>query len=94
MTRIFILFSLFLIKSGIIFGQTKLPNIIILLSDDQGWGDLSINGNKNLNRDESNVIHFFQSIPAPMIVIMIMIVMLEIGMCAYVYISLDKFADF
>lgn len=25
------------------------PNIIIILSDDQGWGDLSINGNKNLN---------------------------------------------
>lgn len=25
------------------------PNIIIILSDDQGWGDLSINGNKNLS---------------------------------------------
>lgn len=24
------------------------PNILIILSDDQGWGDLSINGNKNL----------------------------------------------
>ena len=24
------------------------PNIIIILTDDQGWGDLSINGNKNL----------------------------------------------
>jgi arylsulfatase A-like enzyme len=24
------------------------PNIIVILSDDQGWGDLSINGNKNL----------------------------------------------
>lgn len=25
------------------------PNIVIFLSDDQGWGDLSINGNQNLN---------------------------------------------
>ncbi|MBI9071797.1 MAG: arylsulfatase [Melioribacteraceae bacterium] len=25
------------------------PNVIIVLSDDQGWGDLSINGNKNLS---------------------------------------------
>ena len=28
--------------------KPKRPNIIIILSDDQGWGDLSINGNKNL----------------------------------------------
>ena len=27
----------------------KPPNIIIFLTDDQGWGDLSINGNKDLN---------------------------------------------
>src|SRR5213082_2327026 len=24
------------------------PNIVIILADDQGWGDLSINGNTNL----------------------------------------------
>ncbi|MBT4691714.1 MAG: sulfatase-like hydrolase/transferase, partial [Planctomycetaceae bacterium] len=24
------------------------PNILIVLTDDQGWGDLSLNGNKNL----------------------------------------------
>lgn len=29
--------------------HTKKPNVIIILSDDQGWGDLSINGNKNLS---------------------------------------------
>src|SRR5438105_3708692 len=26
----------------------KRPNIMIILADDQGWGDLSINGNTNL----------------------------------------------
>ncbi len=25
------------------------PNIVVILADDQGWGDLSINGNKNLS---------------------------------------------
>jgi len=29
--------------------NTDLPNVIMILSDDQGWGDLSINGNTNLN---------------------------------------------
>ena len=24
------------------------PNILVILSDDQGWGDLSLNGNTNL----------------------------------------------
>ncbi len=28
--------------------ETKKPNIIIILADDQGWGDLSITGNTNL----------------------------------------------
>ena len=25
------------------------PNVIVFLTDDQGWGDLSINGNSNLS---------------------------------------------
>src|ERR1035437_7330034 len=25
------------------------PNIVIILADDQGWGDLSVNGNSNLS---------------------------------------------
>ncbi len=30
--------------------QSKIPpNIIIILSDDQGWGDLSVSGNKNIS---------------------------------------------
>ena len=28
---------------------TQNPNIILIMSDDQGWGDLSINGNQNLH---------------------------------------------
>src|SRR3990172_10083537 len=24
------------------------PNVVVILSDDQGWGDLSVNGNTNL----------------------------------------------
>ncbi|MCL4782016.1 MAG: arylsulfatase [Bryobacterales bacterium] len=29
-------------------GQKRSPNLVIILADDQGWGDLSINGNRNL----------------------------------------------
>ena len=29
--------------------ESKAPNIIVILTDDQGWGDLSLNGNTNLN---------------------------------------------
>jgi hypothetical protein len=24
------------------------PNVVVVLTDDQGWGDLSLNGNRNL----------------------------------------------
>ena len=27
----------------------KQPNVVIILADDQGWGDLSVNGNTNLS---------------------------------------------
>ncbi len=27
----------------------KRPNVLVVLTDDQGWGDLSVNGNKNLD---------------------------------------------
>jgi arylsulfatase A-like enzyme len=30
-------------------GESRKPNIVIFLSDDQGWGDLSISGNTNLS---------------------------------------------
>lgn len=33
--------------AGPLFGRA--PNIVVVLSDDQGWGDLSLNGNRNLS---------------------------------------------
>ncbi len=47
--KIIFFFTFLFINVGSIYAQTKQPNVIILLSDDQGWGDLSINGNKNLS---------------------------------------------
>ncbi len=32
-----------------LFSASKPPNIVIILADDQGWGDLSVNGNTNLS---------------------------------------------
>ena len=29
--------------------QAKPPNIVVILTDDQGWGDLSLNGNTDLD---------------------------------------------
>src|SRR6478609_2866015 len=31
------------------WSQDHKPNVVVFLSDDQGWGDLSIHGNKNLS---------------------------------------------
>src|SRR5262245_36681815 len=29
--------------------QSAMPNIVLILADDQGWGDLSVHGNTNLS---------------------------------------------
>ena len=38
-----------LILPALLHAQSKLPNVVILLSDDQGWGDLSVSGNSNIH---------------------------------------------
>ena len=43
----FIFLIIFLISCKTEINQNS-PNIVIILSDDQGWGDLSVNGNINL----------------------------------------------
>jgi arylsulfatase A-like enzyme len=43
------------------------PNVVVILADDQGWGDLSVHGNTNLRtphidslaRDGAIVDHFY-----------------------------------
>ncbi len=39
-------FTLFVAGTGV--GHAAKPNIVVILTDDQGWGDLSLNGNTNL----------------------------------------------
>lgn len=39
--------------------KVKPPNIVLIMSDDQGWGDLGINGNKQLN--SPNLDHLAQN---------------------------------
>ncbi len=51
MKKLFLLLSLLpaILSAQIRPAKVKSPNIVILLSDDQGWGDLSISGNTNIN---------------------------------------------
>jgi arylsulfatase A-like enzyme len=52
-----------------VIAQRKKPNIVIIISDDQGWGDLSMNGNTNLrtpnidkiSRNGATFSHFYVS---------------------------------
>ena len=43
----FIVVFLSLCLVGFVFA--KPPNVVVILTDDQGWGDLSLHGNKNLS---------------------------------------------
>ena len=38
-----------LVGAPIAAASSSRPNVVIILADDQGWGDLSINGNRNLS---------------------------------------------
>lgn len=52
-----------------VIAQKKKPNVVIIMSDDQGWGDLSMNGNTNLrtpnidkiSRNGATFSHFYVS---------------------------------
>lgn len=43
------LFSLLLLLLLSAFAEARRPNVVVILTDDQGWGDLSLNGNTNLS---------------------------------------------
>ena len=45
-TTIFVLFVTILSKP--LYAADERPNVVVVLSDDQGWGDLSLHGNDNL----------------------------------------------
>ena len=47
---LFIFFTLpFLLPAGFVVAAAARPNVVVILTDDQGWGDLSVNGNTNLS---------------------------------------------
>ena len=46
---LFILLVLCLFSASVVWADSAKPNVLIILADDQGWGDLSIQGNTNLN---------------------------------------------
>ena len=48
-TRRALLASVGLGLSSLLRAATPRPNILVILADDQGWGDLSVHGNTNLS---------------------------------------------
>jgi arylsulfatase A-like enzyme len=44
-----LLAAVFMLHSGIAAAAERRPNVVVVLTDDQGWGDLSLNGNTNLS---------------------------------------------
>lgn len=46
LTRLFLLS--FFVFSSVTAQAAEQPNVVVILTDDQGWGDLSLHGNKNL----------------------------------------------
>jgi len=41
--------SLLVLTGSALFAKESPPNILVILTDDQGWGDLSVHGNTNLS---------------------------------------------
>ena len=66
-----ILIALYLLFSPLCFSQSSQPNIIFILADDWGWGDLSAHGSKifetpNIDRLASEGTDFYQySVTSP-----------------------------
>ncbi len=64
---IVVLFAQLLYKPLLKAESSDRPNIVLILADDQGWGDLSLHGNPNLStpnidslaRDGAEVEHFY-----------------------------------
>ena len=56
-TRSLALAFLFFIPLILLFqppaSAARRPNVIVILTEDQGWGDLSLNGNSNLTTPET-----------------------------------------
>ncbi|MCH2583644.1 MAG: sulfatase-like hydrolase/transferase, partial [Planctomycetes bacterium] len=50
----FLLFSLLALAPATL--DARKPNVIVILTDDQGWGDLSLNGNTNLETPEIDAL--------------------------------------
>ena len=44
-----IFLTVFALATVLIAADAKRPNVVVLLADDQGWGDLSFNGNTNIS---------------------------------------------
>lgn len=40
---------MFLLTASLVSAADQRPNVLVILSDDQGWGDLSVHGNVNLS---------------------------------------------
>jgi arylsulfatase A-like enzyme len=45
-----------LLITGSAFAQQKAPNIVIILADDMGWGDLNLNGNRIVSTPAINAL--------------------------------------
>lgn len=70
MKYVFLLFGFLFVVAGLhAQTETAKPNVIIILTDDQGWGDLSIHGNVNVStpnidrlaQDGARFSHFYVS---------------------------------
>lgn len=56
--KISYLFILICIACQFAFSQVKKPNVVLILTDDQGWGDLSLHGNPDLEtKNLDNLAH-------------------------------------